>query len=98
MIGAILILLIIPFTNTSEIRNTSFRPFFKVCFWLFLIDFAVLMWVGQKPVEASYILLGQIATVYYFVFFLFLIPALGIFENALAHYKTTKKSLYRLIG
>jgi ubiquinol-cytochrome c reductase cytochrome b subunit len=42
MIGAILILLFIPFTNTSEIRNTTFRPIFKICFWIFITDFILL--------------------------------------------------------
>uniref|UniRef100_UPI0030027317 cytochrome b n=1 Tax=Cocconeiopsis kantsiensis TaxID=3082010 RepID=UPI0030027317 len=88
MLGAILVLLIIPFNNTSEVRNTTYRPLFKVFFWLFLSDFALLMWVGQKPVRDSFILLGQIATVYYFAFFLILIPAVGVIESKLVHYKS----------
>lgn len=86
--GAILVLLAIPFINTSDIRNTTFRPIFKFCFWLFLADFIILTWVGQKPVRNSFILLGQIATLYYFVFFLFLIPIVGIIESKLVHYKS----------
>ena len=86
--GAILVLLAIPFINTSDIRNTTFRPIFKFCFWLFLADFIILTWVGQKPVRNSFILLGQIATLYYFVFFLFLIPIVGIVESKLVHYKS----------
>jgi ubiquinol-cytochrome c reductase cytochrome b subunit len=42
MVGAILVLLIIPFISTSELRNTTFRPIFKICFWLFLADFVIL--------------------------------------------------------
>ena len=30
-----------------------------------MADFYLLTWVGQKPMKNSYILLGQIATVYY---------------------------------
>lgn len=63
--GSILVLLVIPFLNTSEIRNTTYRPIFKIFFWLFMVDFYLLTWVGQKPMKNSYILLGQIATVYY---------------------------------
>jgi ubiquinol-cytochrome c reductase cytochrome b subunit len=86
MIGAILILLFIPFTNTSEIRSTTFRPIFRICFWIFIADFILLTWIGQKPVRNNYIVLGQIATLYYFVFFLFIIPSIGIIESKLAHY------------
>lgn len=85
--GAILVLLLIPFINTSEIRNTSFRPIFKVCFWIFIADFVILTWVGQKPVRDNFIFLGQIATLYYFTFFLVLIPLIGKIESALVHYK-----------
>lgn len=85
--GAILVLLAIPFINTSELRNTTYRPIFKICFWLFLADFIILTWVGQKPVRDSFILLGQFATFYYFTFFLVLIPTIGIIESKLIHYK-----------
>ena len=84
MVGAILVLLIIPFSNTSDVRNTTFRPIFKICFWIFIADFIILTWVGQKSVRDSFIILGQIGTFYYFVFFLFLIPLVGVIENTLA--------------
>ena len=44
-------------------------------------------WVCQKPVKDIYILIGQIATVYYFLFFVVLIPVVGLIETKLAHYK-----------
>ena len=88
--GAILVLLLIPFTNTSEVRNTTYRPIFKICFWLFIADFIILTWVGQKPVRDTYIFVGQIGTVYYFLFFFVLIPVVGIIESKLVHYNSTK--------
>jgi ubiquinol-cytochrome c reductase cytochrome b subunit len=49
MVGAILVLLIVPFINTSDVRNTTYRPIFKICFWLlFIADFIILTWVGQN--------------------------------------------------
>jgi len=81
--GALVILFLIPFTNTSEIRSTSFRPIFKICYWLLVADFLILGWVGQKPVKDIYVLTGQVATVYYFLFFLVLIPLVGIVESRL---------------
>ena len=85
--GSILILFVIPFINSSDIWNTSFRPVFKICFWLFIADFVLLTWVGQKPVTTIFIILGQIATFYYFLFFLVVIPVVGLIESKLVHYK-----------
>ena len=74
-------LLLLPFINTSRIRSSSFRPLHKLLFWLLLADCFLLGWIGQKPVEDPYILIGQIASVLFFVYFLICIPLLGIFEN-----------------
>ena len=81
--GALVILFLIPFTNTSEIRSTTFRPFFKICYWLLVADFLILGWVGQKPVKDIYVFVGQVGTVYYFLFFLVLIPVVGVIESKL---------------
>ena len=86
--GSILVLFLIPFTNTSYVRNTTYRPIFKIFFWIFIADFIILTWIGQKPVRDTFILVGQIATVYYFLFFIFLIPLIGKIETILVHYKT----------
>ena len=88
--GALIILFLIPFTNTSEIRSTTFRPIFKIFYWLLVADFLLLGWIGQKPVKDIYVLVGQIATVFYFLFFIVLIPVIGIFEAKLISY-TSKK-------
>nr|YP_010533558.1 cytochrome b [Gomphonema parvulum]UXX44709.1 cytochrome b [Gomphonema parvulum] len=88
MLGSLLVLLIIPFSNTSDVRNTTYRPLFKVFFWLFIVDFVILTWVGQKPVKDYFILTGQIATFYYFLFFIVLIPVIGKVESILVHHKS----------
>jgi ubiquinol-cytochrome c reductase cytochrome b subunit len=87
MVGSILVLLIVPFINTSDVRNTTYRPIFKICFWLFIADFIILTWVGQKPVRDTFILVGQVGTLYYFTFFMILIPLVGTIESKLVHYK-----------
>ena len=81
--GALLVLFLIPFTNTSEIRSTTFRPLFKICYWLLVADFLILGWIGQKPVKSIFVIVGQIATVYYFLFFIIIIPLVGTIEAAL---------------
>lgn len=87
MFGSLIILLTIPFTNSSEIRSTTFRPIFKVCYWLLVVSFLLLGWVGQCPVEYPYTEIGVISMIYYFAFFIIIIPFLGKIETYLVRYK-----------
>lgn len=74
-------LLLLPFINTSEMRSSSFRPLHKIAFWALTADCLLLGWIGQKPVEDPYIIIGQLAAIYFFIHFLVIIPVLGLFEN-----------------
>ncbi len=80
MIGAILILVLLPLINTSEIRSTKFRPLFGFFYWLLAGNFLLLGWIGQQPVETPFIEIGLGLTLFYFIFFLVLIPVIGIIE------------------
>jgi len=71
MISAILVLLLLPIINTSEIRSNKFRPIFSFFYWFLVSDFLLLGWIGQKPVENPYIEIGIYATAFYFFFFSF---------------------------
>ncbi len=86
MFGSIAVLFIIPFINTSVVRNTTYRPIFKLFFWMFVADFVFLTWLGQKPVKDIYAEIGRYATVLYFMFFLILLPISGKLEHYLALY------------
>jgi quinol-cytochrome oxidoreductase complex cytochrome b subunit len=79
--AALLVLLLLPFVSTSATRSSAFRPWFKKFYWLFITDCLILGWIGGQPVESPYIEIGQIATVYYFSFFLIIVPLLGLFEK-----------------
>ena len=81
MISAILILLMLPLINTSQIRSSKFRPIFGVAYWFLVSDFILLGWIGQKPVESPYIEIGMGATIFYFLFLLVLVPVIGYVEN-----------------
>jgi len=85
--GAIVILLFLPFINTSEVRSSTFRPIYRKLFWFLFADFLLLGWIGQEVVEQPYVLIGQVGTVFYFVYFLVLIPAIGILESQLIRTK-----------
>lgn len=81
MVGAILILLILPLFDLSLIRSSSFRPLWKFIFWLFVANFILLGWIGGNPVEYPYVIIGQILTISYFSYFLFFLPLFSFFDN-----------------
>jgi len=83
MISAILILLFLPFINTSNVRSSKFRPLFAFLYWCLVSDFLLLGWIGQKPVEDPYIDIGFWCTVLYFLIILVLIPIVGFLEDKL---------------
>lgn len=87
MLGSVIVLFTVPYLNVSKIRNTTYRPVFKICFWFFVSDFVVLMWLGQMPVRDVYTFAGQIATICYFIFFLVLVPVSCKVEDVLLNYK-----------
>lgn len=81
MVLAILVLLALPFINTSRILSSRFRPLFKIFYWFFIVDVILLGWLGAQPVEPPFILIGQLATAYYFFYFIVLLPNLGKLES-----------------
>jgi ubiquinol-cytochrome c reductase cytochrome b subunit len=81
MFSAVLILFIVPWLDTSRVRSARFRPIYKVVFWLLPIDCIALGWVGANPPAGSVVVVGQIATLYYFVHFLILMPLIGKIER-----------------
>jgi len=72
LLASILVLLLLPFISSPKIRNSSYKPFILVMNYLFLTDCFVLGMIGQAPVEEPYLLIGKIATVFYFFYFFIL--------------------------
>lgn len=66
MFGSIVVLFVLPFINSSEIRSSSFRPVFRKFFWFFVVNCFILGWIGQNVVEYPYVEVGQFCTCFYF--------------------------------
>jgi ubiquinol-cytochrome c reductase cytochrome b subunit len=85
--GSILILFFVPWLDTSKVRSGTFRPAFKWFYWLFVANFLLLMWYGAQ--EPAKVVLGsltvadtsKLSVVYYFAYFLVVLPLLGRFEK-----------------
>ena len=92
MVGAILIIAILPFVNTSQIQSSTFRPLYKKFFWLFVFTSFLLGWVGGNAPDAPYTYVGVVGTIYYFSYFVIIVPIVGYIENALYQTKISKKS------
>jgi quinol-cytochrome oxidoreductase complex cytochrome b subunit len=81
MFSSILILLFLPWLDTSRVRSGKYRPIFKLEFWVFAVVCVALGFIGSKPPEGAYVVWGQILTVYYFAHFIILLPLMGLLET-----------------
>jgi len=93
MLSAILILLVMPFTDLSRSRGIQFRPLSKIAFYIFIANFLILMVLGAKHVESPYIELGQISTVIYFAHFLIIVPFISLLENSLVELENSANNI-----
>ena len=92
MFGSLLILLVLPLTDLSRIRGSQFRPLMKLAFWFFVVDFFILMWIGSQHPSTPFVQIGQVATAFYFAWFLVIVPLAGIAENTIFDLATEGKN------
>jgi ubiquinol-cytochrome c reductase cytochrome b/c1 subunit len=83
MFGSILLLLALPWLDTSRVRSCTFRPIYKWFVFVLAIDTIVLGYCGAHPPEGWYVPVARLATAYYFFHFLVLLPVLGKIERPL---------------
>ena len=81
MFASIFILVALPWLDSSKVRSSTFRPIYKKFFWVLVITVILLGYLGAKPPEGVYLVLARIATAYYFIHFLILLPLLGRYEK-----------------
>jgi ubiquinol-cytochrome c reductase cytochrome b subunit len=61
----------------------QFKPLMKISFWMFVANFLVLMRIGGLHPEEPYITLGLISTIFYFAWFLLIVPLVSLIEDSL---------------
>src|SRR5687767_8944298 len=81
MFGAIVVLALVPWLDTSRVRSARYRPLYRQFFWIFVVVCIGLGWLGGKPAEGGYVVAARILTFYYFAHFLIILPILGWVEK-----------------
>jgi len=82
MFSAILVWFFLPWLDRSPVRSGTYRPVFKKFFWFGLIPtMAVLFYCGGAPAAEPYVMISQVATMYYFAHFLIILPIVSAIER-----------------
>ena len=82
MFGAIVVMALVPWLDTSRVRSGRYRPQFKWWFWILrrrLHGPDVVR--GSQPAEGLVPMISLIGTIYWFAYFLIILPLLGITER-----------------
>ena len=81
MFASIFILILLPWLDSSKVRSAAFRPLYKKFYWVLVAMVILLGYLGAKPPEGIYVILARVATTYYFIHFLIILPVLGRYEK-----------------
>ena len=81
MFGSIVVLFFLPWLDTMKVRSARYRPFYKMFFFIFVLDCLLLGYLGAQVPEGIYLLLSRVSTFYYFAFFILIMPALSRLEK-----------------
>jgi len=81
MFGSIVVLFFLPWIDTMKVKSARYRPLYKIFFLLFVIFCLLLGYLGAKPPEGIYLFLSRVSTIYYFAFFLVIMPVLSRIEK-----------------
>lgn len=80
---SIVILFILPLFSTFNLKSNTLRRYSKIYFWLFVGTYLTLIICGALPISAEITELSIIASIYYFFYFLVIIPFIFIFDSTI---------------
>ena len=98
MFSAVLVLLFVPWLDTSRVRSAKYRPMYKWFFWALVVASVALGYLGAMPPTEEYVFWARIFTLYYFVHFLIVMPVVGLIETPLTLPKSIAESIHPADG
>nr|QIV24651.1 cytochrome b [Brephilydia jejuna] len=81
LVMSIAILYSLPFTNKKAYLSNQFYPINKILFWSLVVIITLLTWIGARPVEDPYIMVGQILTILYFMYYIMNPPMTKVWDK-----------------
>ena len=81
MFGSIGLLFVLPWLDRHPVKSARYRPRYRTALLLLVVAVVALGQAGGRPPEGMWVMIGQIATLYYFAFFLVIVPMLNKFEK-----------------
>jgi ubiquinol-cytochrome c reductase cytochrome b subunit len=81
MFAAILIWFFLPWLDRSPVRSANYRPLYRKFFYALVVTMGVLFYCGGAPAEEPYVMLSQLASLYYFAHFLIIVPIVSSIER-----------------
>jgi quinol-cytochrome oxidoreductase complex cytochrome b subunit len=81
MFGSIVVLFFLPWLDTMKVRSARYRPTYKIFYFTFLVCCLLLGYLGGQAPEGIYLFLSRVCTIYYFAFFLVIMPILSKYER-----------------
>ncbi len=83
MFAAIALLFILPWLDRSPVRSATYRPLYRIFFWLLVLDVIILGFCGKAPAAEPYVRISQLASAWYFAHFLIILPIISRIERPL---------------
>ena len=96
MFAALLVLFLLPLTDRDICFSSRFKKVNVLLWWFFFGDFLFLGWLGGQAVEYPFVILSVIATIYYFLHLLVILPRFSYIQMKIDNFKNTFKNSYDL--
>ncbi|KJV65369.1 MULTISPECIES: cytochrome b/b6 [Ehrlichia] len=81
MISSIAVWFLLPVLDRCKVKSGSYRPIFRIFYFVFIINFCFLTWLGGQEVREPFVTLSRLSTLYYFSYFLIVLPILSKYEK-----------------
>nr|UZT67544.1 cytochrome b [Ibalia sp. ZJUH 20220011] len=78
---SIMIIMILPLINQYKFKNMFIFIFNQMLFWIFVVILILLTWIGMKPIEYPFMMMGQILTFMYFLYYIIMFNFYNFWEN-----------------